>query len=56
MTCGNIRSVALAAALLAAGAGEVVHMWQVMRATQREYQKSGNLLRDHEMAGFQWGR
>ena len=56
MTGGNIRNVALAAAFLAADEGEVVRMRHVMRATQREYQKSGKLLRDHEMAGFQGGR
>jgi SpoVK/Ycf46/Vps4 family AAA+-type ATPase len=48
MTGGNIRNVALAAAFLAADEGEVVRMKHVMHATQREYQKTGKLLREHD--------
>jgi hypothetical protein len=50
MTGGNIRNVALAAAFLAADDGDVVCMRHVMHATQREYQKTGKLLRENEFA------
>ena len=46
MTGGNIRNVALAAAFLAADDGGVVRMAHVVHATQREYQKTGKLLRE----------
>lgn len=49
MTGGNIRNVALAAAFLAADEGEVVKMSHLMHATQREYQKTGKLLRDADL-------
>jgi len=45
LTGGNIRNVALAAAFLAAEEGEFVRMSHVIHATQREYQKTGKLLR-----------
>lgn len=48
MTGGNIRNVALAAAFLAADDGDVVKMSHLMHATQREYQKTGKLLRDQD--------
>jgi len=48
MTGGNIRNVALAAAFLAADEGEVVRMSHLIHATQREYQKTGKLLREHD--------
>jgi AAA+ superfamily predicted ATPase len=48
MTGGSIRNVALAAAFLAADEGEVVRMSHLIHATQREYQKTGKLLRDHD--------
>ena len=48
MTGGNIRNVAVAAAFLAAEDGQVVRMRHLIHATQREYQKSGKLLRDHD--------
>ena len=48
MTGGNIRNVALAAAFLAADEGQVVRMSHLIHATQREYQKTGKLLRDHD--------
>ena len=48
MTGGNIRNVALAAAFLAADEGELVRMRHVMHATQREFQKTGKLLREHD--------
>jgi SpoVK/Ycf46/Vps4 family AAA+-type ATPase len=48
LTGGNIRNVALEAAFLAADEGEVVRMSHLIHATQREYQKTGKLLRDHD--------
>ena len=48
MTGGNIRNVALAAAFLAADQGEVIRMRHLIHATQREYQKTGKLMRDHD--------
>ena len=46
MAGGNIRNVALAAAFLAADDGDAVRMSHVIHATQREYQKTGKLLRE----------
>jgi hypothetical protein len=43
LTGGNIKNVALAAAFLAADAGEPVGMEHVVRATRREYQKMGKV-------------
>ena len=48
MTGGNIRNVALAAAFLAADEGRAVRMSHLLHATQREYQKTGKLLRDYD--------
>jgi SpoVK/Ycf46/Vps4 family AAA+-type ATPase len=48
ITGGNIRNVALAAAFLAADDGQVVRMSHLIHATQREYQKTGRLLRDND--------
>jgi SpoVK/Ycf46/Vps4 family AAA+-type ATPase len=48
MTGGNIRNVALAAAFLAADEGQVVCMSHLIHATQREYQKTGKLMRDQD--------
>lgn len=50
MTGGNIRNVALAAAFLAAEEGAVVKMSHLLHATQREYQKTGKLLRERDVA------
>jgi hypothetical protein len=44
MAGGNIKNIAVAAALLAADDGEVVCMSHVIQATLREYQKTGKLL------------
>ncbi|MCI0396435.1 MAG: ATP-binding protein [Chloroflexi bacterium] len=41
---GNIRNIIMAAAFLAAEAGEAVGMKQLLHATRREYQKIGRLL------------
>jgi len=48
MTGGNIKNVAVAAAFLAADDDQVVRMGHVMRATQREFQKTGKLLGDFD--------
>jgi AAA+ superfamily predicted ATPase len=48
MTGGNIRNVALAAAFLAVDEGRAVGMSHVIHATQREYQKSGKLLKGRD--------
>jgi ATP-dependent 26S proteasome regulatory subunit len=41
---GNIKNIALAAAFLAASDGGVVTMAHLIRATQREYQKMGQVV------------
>jgi ATP-dependent 26S proteasome regulatory subunit len=41
---GNIRNIALAAAFLAAGDGQVVKMPHLLHATRREYQKLGKVV------------
>jgi len=46
MTGGNIRNIAVAAAFLAADAGEAVQMSHVEQATLREHQKTGKLIID----------
>ncbi len=47
---GNIRNIAVSAAFLAAANGGVVTMDHLIRATQREYQKMGKVVRDGELA------
>lgn len=47
---GSIKNVALAAAFLAAGDGEVVTMTHLLRATQREFQKMGRIIAPGELA------
>jgi AAA+ superfamily predicted ATPase len=47
---GNIKNIALAAAFLAAAAGESVTMAHLMRATQREFQKMGRIIAPGELA------
>jgi SpoVK/Ycf46/Vps4 family AAA+-type ATPase len=49
---GNIRNIALAAAYLAAGNGQVVTMEHLVRATQREYQKMGKLMLGDEFGEY----
>jgi AAA+ superfamily predicted ATPase len=41
---GNIRNIIMAAAFLAAEAGEAVGMTQLLHASRREYQKMGRLI------------
>lgn len=45
---GNIRSIAVTAAYLAAGTGQAVSMAHLMRATYREYRKMGRLIHESE--------
>jgi len=45
---GHIRNIALAAAFLAAADGQVVSMDDLVRATQREYQKMGKVVNSGE--------
>ncbi|MGZ8470975.1 MAG: AAA family ATPase [Gemmatirosa sp.] len=49
---GNIRSIALNAAFLAADAGEPVRMKHVLRAARSEYAKLEKPLTDAEIAGW----
>jgi SpoVK/Ycf46/Vps4 family AAA+-type ATPase len=46
ITGGNIRNIIMAAAFLAAEAGEEVGMNQLLHASRREYQKMGRLIDD----------
>ena len=46
---GNIKNIALAAAVLAAADGGVVRMAHVIHATRREYQKMGKALAEAEL-------
>lgn len=46
ITGGNIRNIIMAAAFLAAEAGESVGMKQLLHASRREYQKMGRLIDD----------
>ena len=49
---GNIKNVALAAAFLAAGDGNLVTMEHLIHATRREYQKMGKVLSKTELEGL----
>jgi SpoVK/Ycf46/Vps4 family AAA+-type ATPase len=49
---GSIRSIALAAAYLAAEAGEAVGMSHLVRATEREYRKLGRLCGREEFGPY----
>lgn len=49
---GNIRTIALNAAFLAAEAGEPVQMKHLLRAAQREYTKLDKTLTDAETGGW----
>ncbi|MFW5772154.1 MAG: ATP-binding protein, partial [Phototrophicaceae bacterium] len=49
---GNIKNIALAAAFLAAEAGEPVQMAHLLHATRRELEKSGKMLSEAELNGF----
>ena len=46
---GNIKNIALAAAVLAASDGSAVRMAHVIHATRREYQKMGKALAEAEL-------
>jgi ATP-dependent 26S proteasome regulatory subunit len=45
---GNIRNIAVAAAFLAADDGQAVDMRHLLHATQREYQKMGQVVMEGE--------
>jgi len=47
---GNIKNIAIAAASIAAAAGDGVSMPHLVRATKREYQKMGKSLSDQQLA------
>lgn len=49
---GNIRSIALTAAYLAASEGRPVGMLELMRATHREYRKLGRLTLESEFGSW----
>ncbi len=49
---GNIRSIAITAAYLAATAGTEITMPLLIRATQREYQKLGRLTLASEFGPY----
>ncbi|HSK77787.1 MAG TPA: AAA family ATPase [Thermoanaerobaculia bacterium] len=48
---GNIRNIALAAAFLAAAEGGPVRQAHLLRATRREFQKTGKTISEAEMGG-----
>jgi AAA+ superfamily predicted ATPase len=52
MAGGSIKNVAVAAAFLAAGDGQVVRMGHIVQATQREYQKIGKLIVSDEFGAM----
>lgn len=49
---GNIRNIALTAAFLAADEGDAVQMPHLIRATRREYQKMGRLMREADFGVY----
>jgi AAA+ superfamily predicted ATPase len=49
---GNIKNVALAAAFLAAGDGEIVATSHLLQAVRREYQKMGKNLVESDLTSF----
>jgi DNA polymerase III delta prime subunit len=49
---GNIRNIALTAAFLAAEEDSQLHMRHLIRATQREYQKMGKVLRKEDFGAY----
>jgi SpoVK/Ycf46/Vps4 family AAA+-type ATPase len=49
---GNIRNVALAAAFLAAGDGQIVEMPHIIHAAKREYQKMGKVVAANEFGEY----
>jgi len=52
---GNIKNIALAAAVLAAADGSAVRMTHVLHATRREYQKMGKALTELDPAAWSRG-
>lgn len=52
LTGANIRNIALSAAFFAADDGGVIEMTHMIRAMRREYQKMGQVLRDHDLGEY----
>ncbi len=52
ITGGNIKNIAVSAAFLAASDGGVITMEHLIRATKREYQKTGKLCTEGEFAEY----
>lgn len=50
LTGGNIRNIIMAAAFLAAEAGDVVSMRHLLHASRREFQKMGRLIDEQQFA------
>jgi SpoVK/Ycf46/Vps4 family AAA+-type ATPase len=52
ITGGNIRNIVLASAFLAAQDGGLITMEKIIRATKREYQKTGKLCTENDFAHY----
>ncbi len=52
ITGGNIKNIALSAAFLAAESGGPIDMEKLIRATKREYQKTGRLCTEGDFARY----
>ncbi len=52
ITGGNIKNIALNAAFLAAQNGNTINMYNLIRATKREYQKMGKLCTEDEFGEY----
>jgi SpoVK/Ycf46/Vps4 family AAA+-type ATPase len=52
LTGGSIRNIALTAAFLASGNGQIVGMKHLLLATKREFQKMGKVIREDEFGPY----
>jgi SpoVK/Ycf46/Vps4 family AAA+-type ATPase len=52
ITGGNIKNIALYSAFLAVRDGSVIRMEHLIRATRREYQKTGRLCTEEDFAQY----
>ncbi|MCI0391850.1 MAG: ATP-binding protein [Acidobacteria bacterium] len=52
LTGGSIRNIALTAAFLASGNGQIVSMKHLLLATKREFQKMGRVIREDEFGPY----
>jgi SpoVK/Ycf46/Vps4 family AAA+-type ATPase len=52
LTGGSIRNIALTAAFLASGNGQIVDMKHLLMATKREFQKMGKVIREDEFGHY----